>query len=384
MEASHQPVMLNEVLSLAEQAFTNINQQNLQGFRIVDGTTGAGGHSLSLAGHYLESRMILCDRDQQMLNRARTNFQQAGLNPDDSRFFWFNGRASEIPASFLNDSQPNLNTEDTQIAEISPDWQSERPFEDTAEGTSQEDSEENSGGLNQFSSDNEISKIQNGAAEIGLDFALLDLGISMLHLKEFERGFSYEDSTLDMRLDTNIDDSAQDLVNNLPEKALANLIYEFGEERASRKIAHRIVQSRPVESARQLAEIIAKAIPGPRNRPHPARKTFQALRIAVNNELEEAEAAARHLASFLRPGGILAIITFHSLEDRIIKRCFAELCGAGDSVSRYDAPMISPEPREVKFEKAIKKSLAPSREEQDINLASRSARLRAIRRIIPR
>ena len=326
METSHQPVMLREVLSLAEQAYENYRSMNEEShpFRILDGTLGAGGHSLELARTYSEASMLMGDRDARMLERARSNFAAAGLDPAQSRFNWMRKRASEIELPLAGSAE-------------------NPPF-------------------------------------AGLDFALLDLGISMLHLKEFKGGFSYEDESLDMRLDEDLQSSAQDLVNSLPEKELADLIYRYGEERASRKIAHRIVQSRPVESATRLAEIIARAIPGPRNRPHPARKTFQALRIAVNDELAEAERAARHLSSLLNPGGILAIITFHSLEDRIIKKCFADLCGAGPGISRYDVPVLEQEQKPAAFEKAIRKSMAPSAEELEKNLASRSARLRAIRR----
>ena len=322
MEATHEPVMLQEVLELASNAFKNYSiHGSHRVFTVLDGTLGAGGHSLELARAYLQASFFLCDRDEQMVARARANFKASGFNPDDARFRWICSRSSQLGQRL-----------DSEF--------------DNQEG--------------------------------GLDFALLDLGISMLHLKEFDRGFSYDDESLDMRLDTATEKGASHLLNELPEKELADLIYRYGEERASRKIAHRVVQSRPIESARQLAEIIAKAIPGPRNRPHPARKTFQALRISVNGELEEAEAAARMLAQRLNPGGILAIITFHSLEDRLIKRCFAELCGAGGLHSRYDAPVeIPPDPE---FEKALRKSLAPTPEEQERNPASRSARLRAIRR----
>lgn len=213
-----------------------------------------------------------------------------------------------------------------------------------------------------------------------VDFALLDLGISMLHLKQLDGGFSYEDQSLDMRLDRD-GSPASELVNQLPEKELADLIYRYGEERASRRIARRIVSERPIQSAHQLADIIARALPGPRNRPHPARKTFQALRIAVNNELEEAGEAASNLAQSLRPGGILCVITFHSLEDRLIKRLFADLCGvSGAGYSRYDAPPLQKKRGPILFEKALRKSLSPSESEISRNPASRSARLRAIRR----
>ena len=330
METSHQPVMLAEVLSLAGEAFQFQKQQPGQGaFQILDGTLGAGGHSLSLARAYPDACLLMGDRDSRMIERARQNFEKAGMDPGQDRFSWQRSRASEIDVKAHRSKR------------CAADYQ-------------------------------------------GLDFALLDLGISMLHLKEFQGGFSYEDESLDMRLDEDLETSASDLINELPEKELADLIYKYGEERASRKIAHRIVQSRPVQSATRLAEIIARAVPGPRNRAHPARKTFQALRIAVNDELQEAELAARNLSSQLSPGGILAIITFHSLEDRIIKQCFAELCGAEPGVSRYDAP-VAPLPRAApEFEKAIRKSMAPSSEELEQNQASRSARLRAIRRIHPK
>ncbi|MCB1137805.1 MAG: 16S rRNA (cytosine(1402)-N(4))-methyltransferase RsmH [Leptospiraceae bacterium] len=326
-EVQHQPVMLQQVLDLADQAYAHFQATRAENkeetelhspdnFTLLDGTLGAGGHSLALARRYSKASCIFSDRDPEMVERARSNFLALGMSPDESRFQWWRKRASQPLPSDLE-----------------------------------------------------------------LDFALLDLGISMLHLKEFDRGFSYEDQTLDMRLDEE-GPSASELINELPEKELADLIYKYGEERASRKIAARIVRERPVLSARQLADIVVRCIPGPRNRPHPARKTFQALRIAVNDELDEAQKAARNLAAHLRSGGILAIITFHSLEDRIIKQCFADLCGmSGAGISRYDAPLPEMQERKpAQFEKAVRKSLAPSESEKERNPAARSARLRAIRR----
>ena len=308
----HFPVLLEEILDLASQAVQDCGGP--ANCSILDGTLGAGGHSLALSK--IGAPMILSDRDQRMVSIAKERFLSEGVEPSEPRFDWRCSRASEL--------------------ELAPD----------------------------------------------LGFALLDLGISMIHLKGMNAGFSYDDDTLDMRLDPELPDSAADLLNNLDEQSLADILFQYGEERASRKIAARIVASRPLESARQLATIIEKAIPGPRKRAHPARKTFQALRIAVNRELQEAAQAVDTIAAALKPGGVLAVITFHSLEDRLIKQTFAKLCGANQPPEQSNKYFPAPEADAPLFEKAIRKSITPSAEEQEKNLASRSARLRAIRRRI--
>jgi 16S rRNA (cytosine1402-N4)-methyltransferase len=170
---------------------------------------------------------------------------------------------------------------------------------------------------------------QLAAVARDLDFVpvhgvLLDLGLSSMQLDAVERGFSFQSAgPLDMRYDPNSPTTAADLVNNLAQDELADLIYRFGEERRSRAIARAIVAARPLHTTHQLAEVVARAVGGRRgDRLHPATRTFQALRIAVNDELEVLRAALPAATSILAPGGRLAVISFHSLEDRIVKEFF--------------------------------------------------------------
>jgi len=170
---------------------------------------------------------------------------------------------------------------------------------------------------------------QLAAVARDLDFfpvhgVLLDLGLSSMQLDAVERGFSFQSAgPLDMRYDPNSPTTAADLVNNLAQDELADLIYRFGEERRSRAIARAIVAARPLHTTQQLAEVVARGVGGRRgDRLHPATRTFQALRIAVNDELDALRAALPAATSILAPGGRLAVISFHSLEDRIVKEFF--------------------------------------------------------------
>lgn len=152
---------------------------------------------------------------------------------------------------------------------------------------------------------------------------LLDLGASSMQFDTPERGFSFQDAgPLDMRFDPRSPLTAAALVNGLPEAELAELIWKYGEERHARKIARAIVRARPIETTQQLAECIARSIGKTNERIHPATRTFQALRITVNNELQSVEIALPAALSVLAPGGRLAVIAFHSLEDRIVKQYF--------------------------------------------------------------
>jgi 16S rRNA (cytosine1402-N4)-methyltransferase len=197
-----------------------------------------------------------------------------------------------------------------------------------------------------------------------LHAALADLGVSSPQVDRAERGFSYRlDGPLDMRMDpTRQTLSARDVVNAFSEDEIADILYRYGEERASRRIARRIVlerRKRPIETTAELAAIVHAAMPGHLRRggPHPARRTFQALRIFVNRELEELTALLDTLPSCLTPDGRLAVITFHSLEDRIVKR-------------RFRAPP---------WQAITAKPVLPSRQEVVANPRARSAKLRAAR-----
>ncbi len=203
----------------------------------------------------------------------------------------------------------------------------------------------------------------------GIDAALFDLGVSSYQLQTPERGFSFQaEGPLDMRMDRHGFISAYDLVNTLTEEELASILYKFGEERFSRRIAHALVAARrrsPIASTRQLADVVWKATPfkARRRRLHPATRTFQALRIAVNRELESLDEALKKAAVYLNKKGRCVVIAFHSLEDRIVKENFKALEKTG------------------RFRRVAKKVARPSAEELRANPRSRSARLRVIERI---
>jgi 16S rRNA (cytosine1402-N4)-methyltransferase len=158
-----------------------------------------------------------------------------------------------------------------------------------------------------------------------VDGILLDLGVSSMQLDTPARGFSFrEDGPLDMRFDPSATQSAADLVNDLSEEALADILFRYGEERRSRQVARAIVQARPLDSTLQLAAVVAKVIKKKRTSIHPATRTFQALRIAVNGELDALEEFLPQAVDALVVGGRLAIISFHSLEDRMVKQYFRQ------------------------------------------------------------
>jgi len=158
-----------------------------------------------------------------------------------------------------------------------------------------------------------------------VDGILLDLGVSSMQVDTPERGFSFnKEAPLDMRFDPQNPLTAEQLVNELPEEELADLIYRYGEERKSRQVARAIVRSRPIHTTTRLAEVIASTTHSGRPGKHPATRTFQALRIAVNQELNALESVLPQAIRALRPGGRLAIISFHSLEDRIVKQYFRQ------------------------------------------------------------
>ncbi|HEX6844399.1 MAG TPA: 16S rRNA (cytosine(1402)-N(4))-methyltransferase RsmH [Actinomycetota bacterium] len=197
-----------------------------------------------------------------------------------------------------------------------------------------------------------------------VDGVLFDLGVSSMQLDEAERGFSYrQDAPLDMRMGAGGDEpgpSAADLVNRLPEKELADLIYTFGEEHRSRRIAAAIVRRRPVQTTDELAAAVVSAVGKRPGGPHPARRTFQALRIAVNRELEELAASLPQAVGLLGPGGRLVVISYHSLEDGLVKRTLRA---------------------EERLRLLTKKPLTPTVEEIARNPRARSAKLRAAERL---
>ncbi|PLS80791.1 16S rRNA (cytosine(1402)-N(4))-methyltransferase [Candidatus Saccharibacteria bacterium] len=171
--------------------------------------------------------------------------------------------------------------------------------------------------------------VASGAA---FDMVLVDLGVSSPQLDRSERGFSFRnDGPLDMRMDQREEFSASDIVNRFPVDEIARIIHQYGEEPRgkARRIALAIAQARPLSTTGQLAAVIEREHRGPRSKKHPATRTFQALRIAVNRELEQVEQMLQRIPRLLNPGGRVAIISFHSLEDRLVKRFFSEQAEAG-------------------------------------------------------
>ncbi len=213
-----------------------------------------------------------------------------------------------------------------------------------------------------------------------LDGIVLDLGISSFQIDDPARGFSFRgDGPLDMRMGKN-GTSAADLVNTLPEGALADVLFELGEERASRRVARAIVTARaeaPIETTARLVEIIRSVLPPDRSGNNPATRSFQALRIKVNDELGEVERALSQAADMLAPGGRLVVVSFHSLEDRLVKQFMTGLAGRAPGLSRHDPRGLAERPA-ARFRLLTNKALRPRDDETDANPRARSARLRAI------
>ncbi|MEZ5753981.1 MAG: 16S rRNA (cytosine(1402)-N(4))-methyltransferase RsmH [Paracoccaceae bacterium] len=214
-----------------------------------------------------------------------------------------------------------------------------------------------------------------------LDGVVLDLGVSSMQLDRAERGFSFQkDGPLDMRMSQE-GESAADLVNGADEGVLADILYHYGEERASRRIARAIVEARavaPITTTLRLAEIVAKCLPRPKpGQSHPATRSFQAIRIAVNTEFDELAEGLQAAERALKPGGRLAVVTFHSLEDRIVKRFFQIASGAEANANRY-APARADQA--ARFDMITKKAVGPDEAELAANPRARSAKLRVARR----
>jgi 16S rRNA (cytosine1402-N4)-methyltransferase len=209
-----------------------------------------------------------------------------------------------------------------------------------------------------------FSSISRHVKPASLDGILADFGVSSLQLDEARRGFSFmADGNLDMRMDTRSGTTAEQVVNEASERELADLIYEYGEERRSRRIARAIVRGRPIATTGQLARIVAAAAPAMKqDRIHPATRTFQALRIFVNRELDEIRALLEAAPTLLKPSGRLVVISFHSLEDRIAKDSLRE--GARQGI----------------WEVLTKKPITAGEDEMERNPRSRSAKLRAAER----
>jgi 16S rRNA (cytosine1402-N4)-methyltransferase len=272
-----------------------------RGGTYVDATLGLGGHSYEIAKRLgREGRLIGFDKDPAALERARK-------------------KLSEPPAE-LKDDWPEVRFEHGSFAELS-----ERLEPNTIDGL------------------------------------LADLGVSSLQLEDASRGFSFQaDGPLDMRMNPQEGMTADQVVNRMDETSLANVIYEFGEERRSRRIARAIVRARPIRSTQHLVEVISAAARSMKQeRIHPATRTFQAIRIFVNRELEDVKALLNSAPTALQKDGRVVIISFHSLEDRIVKDAIREGAQKGW------------------YEMLTKKPITATEEEIESNPRSRSAKLRA-------
>lgn len=216
-----------------------------------------------------------------------------------------------------------------------------------------------------------------------VDGVLFDLGVSSPQLDDGERGFSYhEDARLDMRMDQDNPLSAYEVVNNYSKEELSRIFFKYGEDKFSNNIAKKIVEYReakPIETTLELVEIIKMAVPMKfRKEKHPARQIFQAIRIEVNKELDVIEPALEQALSILKVGGRVAVITFHSLEDRLVKNYFKEKCAIDERLKGM--PNI-PDQYLPDFSLVVNKAISPSKEELENNPRARSAKLRVIERI---
>ncbi len=314
MEIVHTPVLLNECLDYLSPVGESFEKNAL----MIDSTLGEGGHSFNFLSKFENLKIVGLDADKVIQAKARERLSCFG---ERMNFFngWFNDFYANYPSEY------------------------EKP-----------------------------------------DLILFDLGISVFHYEKSDRGFSFRyDEKLDMRLNAESEKSAADLVNELSETELADMIYLYGEEKLSRRIAKAIVDARSggkIESSKALAEIIWNCVPANYRygQIHPATRTFQALRIAVNGELKRLPKALSDAFSCLKPGGKMGVITFHSLEDRIVKNYFRNLgkqcvCPPEVAVCRCGGSECA--------ELLTRKPICPTEEEIKANSPSRSAKLRVIRKI---
>ena len=234
---------------------------------------------------------------------------------------------------------------------------------------------------------NNFCNLDEVCASLGIeniDGLLLDLGVSSYQLDTAERGFSYQaDAPLDMRMDNRNPLTARTIVNEYPESEIRRILFEYGEERFSSRIASNIIKAReiaPIETTGELVEIIKRSLPAASKDGghHPAKRSFQALRIEVNAELDVIAPAIKSAIRLLRPGGRVAIITFHSLEDRLVKQCFAELASGCTCPKDFPVCVCGKKPM---IRVVNKKPILPSAKELEQNPRSRSAKLRVAEKL---
>jgi 16S rRNA (cytosine1402-N4)-methyltransferase len=305
-QAGHVPVLLKEAID-----FLAVRR----GGTYIDATVGLGGHSLEIAKRLgAPGHLIGFDKDPAALGIARERLEGVV------------GRSSLVVGE----------NQDQQ-----PDW----PTVELRHGS--------------------FADLANDQRRTTYDGILADLGVSSLQFSDAARGFSFQaEGPLDMRMDPRSEPTAEQVVNQFDERELADLIYEFGEERRSRRIARAIVRSRPILTTAQLAAVISAAARSMKHeRIHPATRTFQALRIFVNRELDDLRKLMETAPQLLKPGGRLVVISFHSLEDRIVKDAMRE--GA----------------KQGQYKLLTKKPVTPGEEEIDRNPRARSAKLRAAEKV---
>ena len=314
-KAGHVPVLLKEAIE-----FLSVRR----GGTYVDATVGLGGHSYEIAKRLgAPGHLIGLDKDPAALKIAQERLTQ-GLSTTDY----------DSPGESKSSARDDKGKDWPTITLL------KRSFAEVADG------------------------VEAGS----VDGILADVGVSSLQLDDAARGFSFQaDGPLDMRMDPQGERTAEQVVNHLDERQLADVIYEFGEERRSRRIARAICRSRPIRSTSHLAEIIsaaARPMNSEQRRIHPATRTFQALRIFVNRELDDLKALLGAAPGILKSGGRMVVISFHSLEDRIVKDAFR----GEENKDKY-------------FRVLTRKPVTASEEESGRNPRARSAKLRAAERI---
>ena len=360
---SHVPVLLNEVLD-----GLNIRENGIY----VDGTLGGAGHSGEILKKLEKGVLIGIDQDGDAIKAAAAHLNEFGAELE---------RAGSAKNSFADntDSPDNLDTTED------PDEQDEKNLY-TSKYFESKDSSKNKVLIFRSNYEN-VNEVLDAAKVDKVDGILLDLGVSSYQLDTPERGFSYNsDAPLDMRMDQRQEKTAYDIVNSYSEKELFKVIARYGEERYARNISRNICEARsrkPVETTFELNEIIKASIPARARATggHPSKRTYQAIRIELNRELEVLENSLETMIDRLNEGGRLCVITFHSLEDRIVKSTF----------NTAEDPCICPPEfpvcvcgRKSKGKHITKKAILPSPEEKENNPRSKSSKLRIFEKISSR